>query len=78
MVGTHVDLMPAIRKEETLRKFTSSIVKRYCKTGFPAINVCVYVSGTTHENIEKLREVIYKEAEEMLNNSATGKLVSYS
>ena len=49
---------------------------KFKKEGFPTISKCVFVSGTSNENIEELREVVYKEAEEMNHQSDLGKVVN--
>uniref|UniRef100_A0A7M5VAP0 non-specific serine/threonine protein kinase n=1 Tax=Clytia hemisphaerica TaxID=252671 RepID=A0A7M5VAP0_9CNID len=78
IVGTHVDKMPVYRKEETLIKYRKQIMDKFMKEGFPAISKCVFVSGTSNENIEELREVVYKEAEAMNHQSDLGKLAPIS
>jgi len=45
-------MMPPFRMEETLKKYKESVTKKFCKTGFPVISNCIFVSGTTGENME--------------------------
>jgi len=68
-------MMPPFRMEETLKKYKESVTKKFCKTGFPVISNCIFVSGTTGENMEHLRSVIYKEARKMNKEADMGKMV---
>ena len=70
-------MMPPFRKNETLKKHKESISKKFRKAGFPDINKCIFVSGTTGENLEELRSVIYNEARKMNKETDMGKMVGF-
>ena len=78
IVGTHVDKMPFFRKTETLQKFKGDILKMFKRPGFPNIAACIFVSGTTGENVSELRNIIHQEAIKLNQENEMGKIVSTS
>ena len=68
--------MPPFRKQETLEKFRRDILHKFQRPGFPAISGCIFVSGTSGENIEDLRHIIHQSALRMNQESEMGKIVS--
>lgn len=68
--------MPPFRKQETLDKFRCDILHKFQKPGFPAISECIFVSGTSGENIENLRRIIHQSALRMNQETEMGKIVS--
>lgn len=68
--------MPPFRKEETLEKFRRDILNKFQKPGFPDISGCIFVSGTSGENIEELRNIIHSSALRMNQENEMGKIVS--
>ena len=68
--------MPPFRKQETLEKFRRDVLHKFQRPGFPAMSGCIFVSGTSGENIEDLRHIIHQSALRMNQESEMGKIVS--
>ena len=80
VVATHLDKIPQAKKRERLSQLEKEIYRRYDKKGFPRIGGSVFVSNSTGEDIQKLRDVIHKVASKMqdsiLHEPIIGKKVS--
>eukprot|EP00794_Sanderia_malayensis_P013704 gene13704-15131_t len=69
IVGTHLDKLPQGKRKERLAKLRNDIYTKFLKKGFPKISGNVFVSNTTGEGLQMLKEVIYKVTSNMQDSN---------